>query len=92
MSEGEDQPVEEGFPGEFQEGFRRSHAPGFARRQNKSGEIHFVSALPVSLGKMDLESSRQLDWAFLRTAIISATTATAISSGVTAPMSSPMGA
>ena len=86
LSEREDQPVEEGFPGEVQEGFRPSHPPGLACRQNKPGKVH------VPLGKMLLVSARQFDGAFRRTAIISATTATAISSGVTAPMSSPIGA
>src|SRR5262249_8270014 len=53
---------------------------------------HFNNARVRSEAKTDLESSFQPDCGARRTAIISATTLTAISSGDSAPISSPMGA
>ena len=85
------QAAEEGFILKLEQRFWPAHAAGSATGQNQTGN-HFNSALSFSLVKMDFDSAFQsLDGA-RRTAIISATTETAISSGVMAPISSPMGA
>src|ERR1039458_3432157 len=65
-----------------------TQAARFARRENEAGGVHFASAAALT----DLESERQLDSALRRTAIISAVTEMAISSGEIAPISRPMGA
>ena len=76
-----------------QQGFGRTHAPRFAGGQNEPGAAHFASAdRSDSSVNTDSESERQFEAALRRTAIISAVTEIAISSGEMAPISSPMGA
>src|SRR5439155_15023741 len=69
-----------------------SHAFRFAGGQNQSGDVHFSSARVDSSAKMDIDSDRQPDFGLRRTAIISAATEIAISSGEMAPISRPIGA
>ena len=86
-----------------QEGFvahKRSSALGMpmrrdspAARMSPRAAAHFSStARGASSARMDIESERQLEAALRRTAIISAVTEMAISSGEMAPISRPMGA
>ena len=85
--------VEKCFVAVWQQSFRRPHAPRFAGRENETCYAHLAStARTCSSANTDSESARQLDVAPRRTAIISAVTDIAISSGEMAPMSSPMGA
>src|ERR1035441_1162430 len=74
-----------------QQRFRRAHAARFAGGQDQAGG-HFASVGRADSAITDIESERQLEAALRRTAIISAVTETAISSGEIAPISSPMGA
>src|SRR5262249_21602660 len=87
-----DQAIEKGFAAELEQSLGRSHARGFAGCQNQSGGAHLTSARSDSSAKMDMERARQLDAGPRRTAIISAATAMAISSGEMAPISRPIGA
>src|SRR6202795_5178253 len=91
-----DQPVQESFVLESQQRFGSAHASRCTARQDQAGNrtarIHFRMAREVSVAKMDLESERQSDSGARRMAIISATIEMAISSGVMAPISRPMGA
>src|SRR5260370_15028314 len=86
------QPVQKCFPPEFQQRFGGSHTHRLTRRQNQSGDTHFDSAREDSSAKTDMDSERQFDFGLRRTAIISATTEMAISSGDIAPISRPIGA
>src|ERR1039457_4364254 len=73
------QPVQKSLSPKLQQRLRRAHAPRLTAGQDQSA------------GHLS-NSARQSELALRRTAIISATTDTAISSGETAPISSPMGA
>ena len=77
---------------EFQQRFGGSHTHRLTRRQNQSGDTHFDSAREDSSAKTDMDSERQFDFGLRRTAIISAATEMAISSGEIAPISRPIGA
>src|SRR6185437_15485868 len=83
---------EERSAAERQERFGLPHAARFSGSQDDGGNAHFSMARECSSVKMDFEIPCQLPSGTLRTAIISAATEMAISSGVTAPISSPMGA
>src|SRR5580698_1405795 len=91
-----DEPVEERFILKSEEGFRASHTARRAARENDSGNFpaagHLRTARDASLAKIDLAAVRHSASGARCIAIISATTETAISSGVMAPISSPMGA
>src|ERR1700691_685617 len=87
-----DQPVQKRLPLNLQQRLGRAHAARLARRQYQSAGHFNNSARGNSPVNTDLESARQPESALRRTAIISATTDTAISSGETAPISSPIGA
>src|ERR1051326_3535123 len=95
LLEDADRTIEECFAVVDQQSFRSSHAAGSAAGQNNTGDsgtgTHFSSARKDSLVKMDFDSLRQSDSGARRMAIISATMETAISSGVIAPMSRPIG-
>src|SRR5215208_2777343 len=91
LSEHADQSIEKCFATKIEQGLRRSHALRFTGRQNQSGGIHFSSARESS-AKTDMDSVRHADFGFRRTAIISAATEIAISSGEIAPISRPIGA
>src|ERR1035437_161490 len=91
------QPVEKRLLAVSQQSFRKTHAARFAGGQNQSSDnetgAHFASTVRNdSSANTDIESERQLDAAPRRTAIISAATEIAISSGETAPIFRPMGA
>ena len=86
-----DQPVEKCLSAKFEQGLRRSHALRFTGGQNQSGDAHFSRALESS-AKIDIDSDFQADFGLRRTAIISAATEIAISSGEMAPISRPIGA
>src|SRR4029077_9190558 len=94
LGENANQAVQEGLPAKFQQRFRKSHAARFAGGQNQTSDIaHWIRvARRASSLKTDFASERQFDAAPRRTAIISAATEMAISSGEIAPISSPMGA
>src|SRR5581483_5184945 len=81
----------ERFAAIIEQRFGHTHAAGRARRQDEAGD-HFRSAFSRSCAKIDFESCRQSASGARRTAIISATTEIAISSGSSAPISRPMGA
>src|SRR5580658_578488 len=87
-----DQPVQKSLPLKLQQRFRRAHAPRLPGRQDQSAGHFSNSARRDSSENTDLESARQPESALRRTAIISATTDTAISSGEIAPISRPIGA
>ena len=70
----------------------RAHAARFAGGQNEPGGHCEHGGGRDFPANTESESVRQLDAALRRTAIISAATAMAISSGEMAPMSRPMGA
>src|ERR1022692_4268135 len=86
------QPVQKSLSLKLQQRLRRAHAPRLAAGQDQSAGHLSNSARRDSPANTDLESARQSESALRRTAIISATTDTAISSGETAPISRPMGA
>src|ERR1700692_4255468 len=75
----------------IQQRFRTDHAAGGAGRQDNTGD-HFNSDRSWSWANTDFESDCHSTLGARRVAIISATTEIAISSGVSAPMSRPMGA
>src|SRR5262249_19120890 len=75
----------------FKQRFRTAHSAGRPGGQNNSRD-HFGSALRLSCAKMDFDTDRQSASGARRTAIISATTEIAISSGDSAPISRPIGA
>src|SRR5262249_34663418 len=87
--------VQKSFALIWKKGFRGSHAAGSAGAKNDGGDralrLHLRSARSLSLAKIDLESERQSESGARRMAIISATIETAISSGVMAPISKPIG-
>src|SRR5262249_18349311 len=85
------EPFDKRFSPIVKQGLGGSHAAGSARRENNTGD-HFNRARRLSWAKMDFESLRQSISGARRTAIISATTEIAISSGVSAPISKPIGA
>src|ERR1700733_12522325 len=85
------QPVKKCFPAIIEQSLGSSHAARSSRGEDNTGN-HFNSACNFSLAKIDFESDRQSDSGARRSAIISATTEIAISSGVSAPISSPIGA
>jgi len=87
-----DKAVEESVALKLQQGLGRTHAGGGSGGEDECGKAHGEAALEGSADKTDLEISRQAEVALRRTAIISAATETAISSGVRAPISRPMGA
>src|SRR6059036_3121746 len=70
-----------------EQGLVGPHAAGFTGRKDDARWPHFMTPR----AKTDFESGFQPGCALRRTPIISATTLTAISSGVMAPSSSPMG-
>lgn len=84
--------IQKSFSLKLEQGLWRSHPARFPRRQNQAGNAHFSSACVDSAAKIDMDSERQLELGLRRTAIISAATETAISSGEIAPISRPMGA
>src|ERR1700722_4472955 len=85
------QPVRKTFSPIIQQGLGTPHAT--RRTCGENDPCHYLRrALRSSCAKMDLESDRQSESGERRTAIISATTETAISSGDSAPISRPMGA
>src|ERR1700682_5481385 len=96
MREEPDHSVQEGLVFKFQQGFGSAHAPRCTAGQDETGNgtagIHFRMAREDSVAKIDLESDRQSESGARRVAIISATMEMAISSGVVAPRSRPMGA
>src|ERR1041385_6917156 len=88
-----DQAIQKCLSAKLQQGFWKTHTARFTGGQNQAGYIHFNRCARIdSSSETDLESDRQFDVALRRTAIISAATETAISSGEMAPISSPMGA
>src|SRR3569832_1505849 len=88
-----DQPAKKSLALVVEERLGCPHAARFAGSQNETGGLHWAStAGRFSPANTDSESARQLDGAFRRTAIISAATEIAISSGEMAPRSRPMGA
>ena len=88
-----DQSVQKSLAPVRQKRFGGTHAPRFAGRQNEPGAAHFASAdRSDSSVNTERESERQFEAALRRTAIISAVTEIAISSGEIAPISRPMGA
>src|SRR6202790_5060621 len=96
LREQPDHAVEEGLAFKFQQSFGSAHAHRCTAGQDETGNgtarIHFRMAREVSVAKIDLESDRQSESGARRMAIISATIEMAISSGVMAPISRPMGA
>src|SRR6202050_3580171 len=90
------QAIQKSFALQYQQSFGGSHAAGGATGQNNAGDrrgrLHLRSARSDSVAKIDFERARQSVSGARRTAIISATMETAISSGVMAPISSPIGA
>src|ERR1035437_4694865 len=88
-----DQGIEKALLAVAEQRFGEAHAARLPGGENDSGDAHCESTVrSPSPAKTDRESERQLDWALRRTAIISAVTEIAISSGEMAPISSPMGA
>src|SRR5260370_16982899 len=89
------QAIQKGFTLKWEQSLRSSHAAGSAACKDNAGDRaarrHLMSARSDSLVKIDFERARQSDSGARRMAIISATMETAISSGVIAPISSPMG-
>ena len=96
--EGSDQAVQERLPVQFQKRLGIAHAARLSGGQNQPGHLqpgggHFSRcARSDSSSDTDLDSARQLEVAPRRTAIISAATDTAISSGEMAPMGLEIGA
>ena len=89
------QMIQKRFAANVQQRLGRAHAPRFTGSQNQAGDLascHLGSDRCNSSAKMDLDTDCQLDTALRRTAIISAATEMAISSGETAPISRPIGA
>src|ERR1017187_604079 len=92
------QGIEKGLRAIGQQCLRKAHTPRFAGSQDQTRDAgaartHLVSiARGDSSANTDNERARQLEAALRRTAIISATTEMAISSGEMAPISRPMGA
>src|SRR5580658_3282641 len=93
--------VEKRFVLKSEQRFGSAHAAGSAAGKNDAGDlrstssysrVHLRTAREASLAKIDLAAVRHSESGARRRAIISATTETAISSGVMAPISSPMGA
>lgn len=95
-SEGMGEGGEEGGSAEGEEGLGLAHAAGCATGQDEAGggwgRVHLRTEALASVAKMPLAMVRHWGLAPRRTAIISAATLTAISSGVMAPISRPMGA
>src|ERR1035437_3052783 len=88
-----DEGIEKGVVAVEQQGFGEAHAARLPGGENEGSDAHLEStARSPSPANTDMESERQLDGALRRTAIISAVTEMAISSGEMAPISSPMGA
>src|SRR5581483_1182716 len=85
------QPFREGLAAIFEQSLGTAHPARRAGRQDDARD-HFNNARRLSCAKIDFESDRQSASGDRRTAIISATTEIAISSGDSAPISSPMGA
>src|SRR5581483_11583302 len=96
-----DQPVQESLALELEQRFGGAHAAGCAAGKNDARDLraflyfaprHLRMARDASLARMDLEAIRHSASGARLMAIISATMDTAISSGVMAPISRPMGA
>src|SRR5262249_2894845 len=83
--------IHEVFLAIAEKGFGKPHAARFSGGEYDSCN-HFVSTTRASARNTDMDSARQFEAAFRRTAIISAATEIAISSGEIAPISNPMGA
>ncbi len=90
------EPLQKRPPVVQQQRLRTAHPRRRARGKNNRGgparAVHFSSAFNDACAKTDFDNARHSDSGLRRAAIISATTETAISSGVIAPMSNPMGA
>src|SRR5579872_3085162 len=85
------QSLNKSFAAIIEQGFGASHPAGCSGGQDNAGD-HFNSARRLSWAKTDFDTERQSTFGLRRMAIISATTEIAISSGVSAPISRPMGA
>src|SRR5262249_52936681 len=82
-----DEVLEKGRTGIGQQSLICAHAARRTGGQDDAGQGHFR----IPAANTDFERGFQPAWALRRMPIISATTATAISSGVMAPTSSPIG-
>src|SRR6202049_3266709 len=91
----QNQAVQKSFTLKAKQRFGRAHTAGSAAGQDNSGDrtwVHFRTAREASVAKIDFAAWRHSESGARRIAIISATTETAISSGVMAPISNPIGA
>src|SRR5688572_23413122 len=87
-----DQSVKEGGAPVLKQCLRRTHAARRTRGENNASRPHRTCIRSLSLAYTDFESCFQELSGLRLIAIISATTETAISSGVIAPISNPIGA